>query len=80
MPTVKDNVLKVTEEATGKSEEELEANLDADLNDDLKLTSLEYFPILSGLEDTYDVDIDYADFLTKVKTLNQAIAYVEALV
>lgn len=80
MASVKETVLNAASAATGKGTEELEANLDKDMSTDLGLTSLEYFPILSQLEDTYDIDIDYSDFLTKVKTLNQAVSYMEALV
>ena len=73
--TVTQAVLELLAALTKKDVEELSENLDADFEKDYHFTSLEYFPLLSGLEEKLDAELDYADFLTNVHTVNQAIDY-----
>ena len=59
---------------------EIAANLNASLTEDFHLSSLQYFPLLGGLEDRLNIELDYSGFLTDVHTVNEAIDYVAKIV
>jgi len=60
--------------------EEILSNLNAKFNDDFNMTSLEYFPLIGKLEEEFDIDIDYHDFLTNAQTANDGIDLVLEIV
>lgn len=41
--------------------------------EDLAAKSLEYFPLISALEDDLDIDIEYHEFQSDAQTIGQAI-------
>ena len=47
--------------------------------DDLKATSVKFFPIIAALEDEFDIEIQYQDFRRNGKTVKDAIDFVEKL-
>jgi len=47
--------------------------------EDLKATSVQYFPIIAALEDEFDIEIQYQDFRREGKTIKEAIDFVEKL-
>lgn len=63
-----------------KPKEEIQSNLDAKLKEDFNMTSLQYFPLISGLEEKFDIEVDYAGFLTKALTVNDGIDFILAMV
>ncbi|MBP3399632.1 MAG: hypothetical protein J6K75_07740 [Erysipelotrichaceae bacterium] len=77
---VKENVrnfyLGVLSQLLEKSEEELAECKDSRMIEDLGMTSMQLFPLIGALVDEYDIDVDYADFLTNVHTVNEGIDYV----
>lgn len=52
---------------------------DTNFLEDLKATSLQFFPIIAALEDEFDIEIQYQDFRREGKTVGEAIAFVEKL-
>ena len=52
---------------------------DTDFLEDLKATSVQFFPIIAALEDEFDIEIQYQDFRRNGKTVKQAIDFVEKL-
>ncbi len=64
---------------TEKSTEEVTKHLDDNMHDSLGVTSVQLFPLLAGLEEKFDIEMDYAEFITNVKTANEGIAYVDKL-
>jgi len=52
---------------------------DTDFLDDLKATSVQFFPIIAALEDEFDIEIQYQDFRRNGKTVKQAVDFVEKL-
>jgi len=59
-----------------KNKDEILLNLDAKFKEDLNMTSLEYFPLIGTLEEKFDIEIDYHDFLTNALTSNDGIDFV----
>ena len=47
--------------------------------DDLKATSMQFFPIIAALEDEFDIEIQYQDFRREGQTVKDAIDFVEKL-
>jgi acyl carrier protein len=47
--------------------------------DDLKATSVQFFPIIAALEDEFDIEIQYQDFRRNGKTVKDAIDFIEKL-
>lgn len=47
--------------------------------EDLKATSVQFFPIIAALEDEFDIEIQYQDFRREGKTVKEAIDFVEKL-
>ena len=79
MADVKETVVKVVADTTSKSVEEVAAAADASYIDELGMTSIEIFPIISELEDQLDVEIDFAAFLSQATSVNATVAFIEAL-
>lgn len=52
---------------------------DTNFLEDLKATSVQFFPILAALEDEFDIEIQYQDFRRNGKTVGEAIDFVEKL-
>jgi acyl carrier protein len=52
---------------------------DTSFLEDLKATSVQFFPILAALEDEFDIEIQYQDFRREGKTVGEAIAFIEKL-
>ena len=57
----------------------IEAHHELKFREDLVATSLQYFPILTALEEELDIDIDFHEFQIEAKTIAQAIDYITAL-
>jgi acyl carrier protein len=47
--------------------------------EDLKATSVQFFPIIAALEDEFDIEIQYQDFRRNGKTVKDAIDFIEKL-
>jgi acyl carrier protein len=47
--------------------------------DDLKATSVQFFPIIAALENEFDIEIQYQDFRRNGKTVKDAIDFIEKL-
>jgi acyl carrier protein len=47
--------------------------------EDLKATSMQFFPIIAALEDEFDIEIQYQDFRREGQTVKDAIDFVEKL-
>jgi acyl carrier protein len=47
--------------------------------DDLKATSVQFFPIIAALEDEFDIEVQYQDFRRNGKTVKDAIDFIEKL-
>ena len=77
---VKDVVIELLATVTERDVAEIVANLNASLTEDFHLSSLQYFPLLGGLEDRLNIELDYSGFLTDVHTVNEAIDYVAKIV
>lgn len=73
---VKTTYINLLAESIGKDAATVEANLDANMHDVLGVTSVELFPLLSGLEESFDIELDYAGFITDVSTAKEGIDYV----
>ncbi|MBQ9066907.1 MAG: acyl carrier protein [Clostridia bacterium] len=73
---IKDTYVKLLAESIGKDTATVEANLGNNMHDALGVTSVELFPLLSGLEEAFDIELDYAGFITDVQTANEGIDYV----
>lgn len=52
---------------------------DTNFLEDLKATSVQFFPIIAALEDEFDIEIQYQDFRREGKTIKEAIDFVEKL-
>lgn len=76
---VQSAVVELLAAVTEKSAEEVTAHLDNSMHDSLGVTSVQLFPLLAGLEEQFDVEMDYAEFITNVKTAREGIAYVSKL-
>ena len=76
---IKDIVVAAVAQASDRTVEEVEASADAAFFADLGMTSIQVFPLISELEDQLDVEIDFADFLTQAKTVNQTVTFVAGL-
>ena len=61
-----------------KSQEEIEANMDASYIADFAATSLDTFPLVSELEDRFDVELELHEFQASVGTPNETVGYVLA--
>jgi acyl carrier protein len=47
--------------------------------EDLKPTSVQFFPIMAALENEFDIEVQYQDFRRNRKTLKDAIDFIEKL-
>lgn len=56
------------------------ASIEADptkrLREDMGATSMQYFPIISALEDEFDLDIDLHDFQNGTRSIEDAVDFV----
>ena len=77
---VKEVYVKLLAEITERSQEDVMGHLDDNMHDALGVTSVQLFPLLAGLEEELDIEMDYAEFITDVKTANEGIAFVSNLV
>ena len=59
-----------------KPKEDISSSLDASFRDDFAMTSVEFFPLIAELEEVFDFEIDYHDFLVNVHTINQGGDYI----
>lgn len=66
-------------EVIGSTPEEVAAAPEASLIGDLGMTSIQIFPLISELEDQLDVEIDFAEFLTKAKTVGGTVEFIASL-
>lgn len=57
-----------------------ESKLSDDTNflEDLKASSVNYFPIINALEEEYDLDLQYQQFRSNYKTIGDVVAMVES--
>ena len=79
MADTKDIVIEVVASTINKTAEELAAAADASFTEELGMSSIEIFPIISELEDQLDVEIDFAAFLSEATSVNATVAYIEGL-
>ena len=63
-----------------KPKEEILSGLDAKFKDDFKMTSLQYFPLISKMEEMFDIELDYKAFLANVHTVNEGVNYMLAMI
>ena len=73
---VKDVYVDILSQSTGKGREEVLQHLEKNMHDVLGVTSVELFPLLSGLEETFGIELDYADFITNVESAKDGIEFV----
>ena len=76
---VRNIVVKSVADAINKTTEEVAAQADASFSDDLGMTSVQIFPIISDLEDQLDADIDFASFLAQATSVNKTVDFVAGL-
>ena len=77
---VRSTIVKTVADAIDKTAEEVEAQADANFSDDLGMTSVQIFPIISDLEDQLDTAIDFSAFIAEATSVNAAVDYVSGLV
>lgn len=77
---VQDVFIQLLAESADQTEDFIRENRNEDMEEKLGVTSVELFPLLSGLEDAFNIDLDYAGFLTNVKTVNQGIEYITNMI
>ena len=76
---IRSAVLQAITSVTGKTAEELEAVADASFTDELDMTSVEFFPIISELEDALEIEIDFAGYLNNATSVNATVSYLESV-
>ena len=76
---IRSAVLQAITNVTGKTAEELEAVADASFADELDMTSVEFFPIISELEDALEIEIDFAGYLNNATSVNATVSYLESV-
>lgn len=74
--SVTDKVLETVAKAFGTDASAL--TLETSLLDDLRATSVNYFPIMSELEEEYDLDLQYQTFRSQCRTIGDIVRMVEA--
>ncbi len=65
--------LGILEKILEVKEGELASKLDERMIEDLGMTSMQIFPLIGELVDQFDIDIDYAEFLNNVHTINEGV-------
>lgn len=77
---INDNIKEIMITAMAKvfsvDKDTLNNNLNLNLLDDLHATSIQYFPVISALEDALDIELQYQDFRREGKTISDAIEFV----
>lgn len=73
---VREQVLEYIADAFGMQVNDLDENMN--FVDDLHAKSMNFFPIINGLNDEYDLDINYQTFRKKCHTVGEAIKFYEA--
>ena len=53
------------------------SNPELNFRKDLKASSIQYFPLISELEEQLDIELDAHDFQWKAHTIAQAVVFVE---
>ena len=51
-------------------------NHELNLREDLVANSMQYFPIITDLEEALEIDIDFHEFQNEAKTIKLAIDYI----
>lgn len=72
---IRDAVVKAVASVTKMSEEEVASQPDASFSNDLGMTSVEFFPIISELEDALGIEIDFAGYLNNATSVNATVEY-----
>ena len=68
-------IIDIVAQVTKRSPDDLAKQCDAHFSDELDMTSVQFFPILADIEEKFDIDIDYSEFLAKVTSINTCRAY-----
>ena len=68
-------IIDIVAQVTKRSPDDLSQQCDAHFSDELDMTSVQFFPILADIEECFDIDIDYSEFLAKVTSINTCTAY-----
>jgi len=77
---ITDVLLEITSMVLQQDREYLAGHLDLDLITDLKIKSTQYFPIITALEDAFDIELPFNEFRSVARTISKAIDYVEKAV
>ena len=72
---IRDAVVAAIVKVTGRPAEEVAARPDARFAEDLGMTSVEFFPIISELEDSLGIEIDFAGYLNNATSVNATVEY-----
>lgn len=62
-----------------KAPEDLRNNLGWNLSEDLNMTSVQLYPLISSLEDELDVELPFYEFVNQAETISAAIDYVDGV-
>ena len=69
-------IIDIVAQVTKRSPEDLVEQCDAHFSEELNMTSIQLFPILADIEERFDIDIDYSEFLAKATSINKSAAYI----
>ena len=61
-----------------KTPEEVAANPQVRLREDLGASSMQYYPLISDLEEAFDVEFELHDFQFRARTVDDIVAMVAA--
>ena len=73
---VAETFVSVLAQIIEKPEAEVAANPGASFKEDYGMTSLQYFPLISEMEEKFDIEMDYSGFLLKALTVQDGIDFV----
>jgi acyl carrier protein len=73
--SIHDTVFDIVAQAFGRPVAELTGSLN--LLTDLDAKSAQYFPLMRALEEEYDLDLQYQDFRSRCRTIDDIVAFVE---
>jgi len=69
-------IIDIVAQAVKRSPDDLSKQCDADFSGELGMTSVQSFLILADIEERFDIDIDYSEFLAKATSINKSAAYI----
>lgn len=60
--------------------EEVKNNPNRRLREDLGASSMNYFPLISAIEDAFDIEFDFHGFQNEAKTIAEVSTYTEKII